>query len=1076
MSLAGSSVSADLTCSFIQDKIEEIARHSPESVAAVFDHETLTYGRLNARANQLAHHLQSTGVGSEVLVAICVERSLDMVVGILGILKAGGAFLPLDPTYPLERLDFMLTDANAPVILTQKRIANLLPETGAIVILLDAEEEQINLQSEENPRGETLPDNLAYVIYTSGSTGKPKGSMLVHRGLANLAQALTAAFVIRPDERVLQFASISFDASVAEIFSTLWAGATICFSSRESLVPGAPLLKLMREQGITNVTLPPSVLAVLPEDDIPSLRTVISAGEACFADIVSRWAKGRRFVNAYGPTEATVCATAGECNGGGQKPSIGKAISEVEVCLLDEQLRAAEAGLAGEICIFGKGIGRGYLNRPDLTAERFVPNPLSVEPGGRLYRTGDLARYREDGSIEYLDRVDNQIKIRGFRIEPGEIEEILTRHPSIRDAVVLADGPAGDKRLVAYIVSVEKSGISSESLREYLKKHLPAYMVPSAFVMLAAMPLAPNGKVDRHVLLNSNIVRPVDETFVAPRTEVEEKLAEIWSQVLQVESPGVNEDFYELGGHSLTATQMTPLIQTAFGVEIQLHTLLESPTISQLGLKIENELRTAGRASVLEITQAPKGKALPLSNAQQRMWLSEQMNPGTAIWNLPVVLRIRGRLVINALEQALDEITRRQHSLRTIYELSDGQPVQMISPPVLVPFQIIDLEGLDEVANEALAMRLVQLETQRPFDLGKAPLLRVKQIRLGGDDCLLAITFHHITFDEWSRDLMENELMVLYRSFLQGKPSPLPELTLQYLDFAYCQRQWTERHLLDDQRSYWRRQLAAAPALIDLTDRRKSAAMSLEGEFHQWSLPLSAAQSIKTLANKEAATMFMAILALFKVFLYRQTGHADIIIGTDLANRSRAGTDVIIGFFVNAVALRTKLAGSLSFRQVLRRVRQTALEAYANQELPFEEVLKELPQERTHSPLFNAFLLFQNPDEADFELEGLEVTRLGFKNSTALRDLSLVVKDTPEGIACSWNYKTELFDRDTIERWTASFRALVESVDSYPDLPVDELEFYSAEEKARRDAERHQREENSFNRFKAVRRRPVVQS
>jgi amino acid adenylation domain-containing protein len=1159
----------------MHELFEEQVERTPDTVAAVFGGSFLTYAGLNREANRLAHYLRGLGVKIESRVGICVERGLEMLVGLLAVLKAGGAYVPLDPAYPVERLQFMLEDSAPVVLLTQGNLQTLFPKLQEDLAVIDL----TNIlawtgQSDRNPGRANVglePENLTYVIYTSGSTGAPKGVMVEHRQLSNYLLWSDEAYYRQEGSGSPAVHSIGFDGLITTLFGPIIVGQTLTLPANGHEMESIAGLCLSDGSPYTLVKLTPSHLKLLNRM-IPSegkkapTRALMIGGEALIPADVSFWQRrfpGIRLINHFGPTEATVgCCTLEIATSVAESSSIpiGRPTANTRIYILDKQGQPSPVGVAGELYIGGRQVARGYLGRPELTADRFVVDPHATEQEARMYRTGDMGRWLADGKIEFLGRNDYQVKIRGYRIELEEIERHLASHEAIQDAVVLAcEDTAGDKRLVAYYTCREGSeagadAVSARTLRGYLKERLPDYMVPtayvrleklpvtangkldrkglgqievvltqfaairepfiredlpsderwvpnttnvdeggppldqlthflrdklpehlipSAYIRLEDLPLAPSGKVDRRALLNSKALPVTDGTFVAPRTEVERMLAEVWSEALQVDSPGVNDDFYVLGGHSLAAARMMPMIHAVFGVQIHMHTLLESLTISQLALKIESVLRTAGPAGVLKITQAPQRKALPLSSAQQRMWLSEQMNPGGANWNLPVGLRVRGALAIYALEQALNEIARRHHSLRTIYELADGQVVQTISPTVAVPFQTIDLEGLGEGVNEAEAIRAGQLEAECSFDLRKAPLLRLKQIKLGGDYCLLLITLHHITFDEWSRDIMEAELMALYRTLLQGAPSPLQELALQYVDFAYCQRHWMETQLLEQQRSYWRGQLSAAPAAIDLVGGRKSPASSLEGAFYHWSLSLPVAQSIKILANLEAATLFMAMLALFKAFLYRKTGHTDIIIGTDLANRSRPGTELLIGFFVNAVALRTKLMGSASFRQILRKVRLTALEAYANQDLPYDEVLKELPPQRARAPLFNAFLLFQNPNEADFELEGLEVARVRLENRVALRDLSLVLRDTSEGIDCWWNYKTALFDQDEIKAWTASFRTLTESVIGNPDLPLGELEFHAAEEEARRNAETRQREVRSFNQFKAVKRRPV---
>ena len=579
----------------IHQLFEEQVRLTPDAVAVVFEGEQLTYRELNERANQLAHYLRSLLVGPEVLVGICVERSLEIVIGLLGVLKAGGAYVPIDPAYPHERLAFMLEDSCVPVLLTQTQLVELFPQHRARVVCLDRDIEKIASHSSDNPSSSVTPDNLAYVIYTSGSTGKPKGVLLAHRGLCNLATAQIQLFGVQPDSRVLQFASFSFDASVSEVFMAIVSGATLVLALRDSLMPGPGLIGLLHKEAITTVTLPPSVLAVLPAEEFPALQTIVVAGEACSPYFVGRWAPGRQFFNAYGPTETTVCATIALCSDGSQKPPIGRPIANTQIYILDLHNQPVPIGVPGELHIAGVGLAKGYLNRPDLTDEKFIPNPFSNEPGSRLYKTSDLARYLPDGNIEYLGRIDDQVKVRGFRIELGEIEAALSQHPNLLSAAVaLREDIPGQKSLVAYIVPVQESAPTVGELRGFLKQQLPDYMIPNAFVTLPALLITPNGKVDRRVLPAPDINSLIQTLeFVAPQTPTEELVASIWKKVLGVEQASVNDNFFELGGHSLLATQVVSQLNSSLGLHLPLSKLFELLTVASLSSYIDATLWTS---------------------------------------------------------------------------------------------------------------------------------------------------------------------------------------------------------------------------------------------------------------------------------------------------------------------------------------------------------------------------------------------------------------------------------------------------------------------------------------------------
>jgi amino acid adenylation domain-containing protein len=582
----------------IHQLFEARVAETPEAVALVFDDQKMTYAELNRRANQLAHSLQRRGIVPELRVGVCMERSLEMVVAILGILKAGGAYVPLDPVYPKDRLAFMLHDADARVLLTQRRQEERLPQFQGEVLYLEADWATVEGESAGQPDGRVTPENLAYVIYTSGSTGRPKGVQVEHRSLCNLAEAQARSFGVQPESHVIQLASLSFDASVSEIFMTLIKGATLCLGYSEAVFSATAFVQLVRNQEVTVATIPPAVLAVLPVEELIGLKTIIAAGERCPAEVATRWSAGRRFFNAYGPTETTVCATLAECSPqNGSMPPIGRPLDNAQVYLLDADLQCVPIGAAGELCVGGVCLGRGYLNRPDLTAEKFVPNRFSAEPGARLYRTGDSARYRPDGQLEYLGRHDRQVKIRGFRIEIGEVEAALNGHPKVREsAVIVREDVPGEKRLVAYVVGDPAETTEAGEIREALREKLPDYMMPSSIVLLETMPLTPNGKIDRRALAATDRVRATGEEFVAPRNSIERKLAEIWSELLGIEQVDVNDrflvsihdHFFDLGGHSLMAIKMFSRVREAFNVELPLNLIFTSaPTIAGLAQAIE---------------------------------------------------------------------------------------------------------------------------------------------------------------------------------------------------------------------------------------------------------------------------------------------------------------------------------------------------------------------------------------------------------------------------------------------------------------------------------------------------------
>ncbi|MBP5975680.1 amino acid adenylation domain-containing protein [Brasilonema sp. CT11] len=1073
----------DTQVDYAQDKcihqlFEEQMKRTPDAVAVVFENQQLTYHELNCRANQLAHYLRSLGVGADVLVGICVERSLEMVVGLLGILKAGGAYVPLDPEYPQDRLSFMLEDAQVPVLLSQHQLLDRLPEYQAKLICLDEVWSEILPNEQNNPIEVVTPTDLANVIYTSGSTGKPKGVMIEHSGLCNLAQAQIQIFGLSGDSRVLQFASFSFDACISEILMALGSGARLYLGTKDSLMPGMPLIERFRDDGITHVTLPPSALAVLPTEELPTLQAIIVAGEACPLELMRQWSKSRYFFNAYGPTEASVCAAIAKCTPLDQKISIGRPISNKQIYILDQNLQPVPVGVPGELHIGGVGLARGYLNRPELTQEKFIPNPFNNRTKGatqnsKLYKTGDLARYLPDGNIEYLGRIDNQVKIRGFRIELGEIEATLSQHPHVQASCVIAreDAP-GDKRLVAYIVPQPQVTPTISELRSFLKEKLPEYMVPSAFVILECLPLTPNGKINRRALPAPEPSSELSEKYVAPHTPIEEILALIWQQVLKVELVGRDDDFFELGGHSLLGTQFISRVRTRLKVELPLRELFSAPTIAQLAPSIQQLQQQDIELSAPPILKRVENAEIPLSFAQQRLWFLDQLELNSASYNLSIGLRLVGTLNIAALEQSLIEIIHRHEALRTNFVTVDGKPLQIIQTVTNWTVRVVDLQHLStpllsEVAGGAsasaevteqktAAQKLLEQQAIEPFDLAHDALIRATLVVLSPTEHWLSVCMHHTVCDGWSIGVFVQELAALYNAYSIGQPSlrdatrtPLLPLPIQYADFAIWQRQWLVGEVLQNQLSYWEKQLANAPTFLPLpTDRPRPAVQTFNGSYHVFALSVELTQQLEKLSQQQGVTMFMTLLAAYNALLYRYTGQEDILVGTPIAYRDRTELEGLIGFFVNTLVMRTQVSGDGSFNELLPRIREMALSAYAHQDLPFEMLVEALQPERdlSHTPLFQVMFVLLNAPMSEIELTELSVTGLPIGITTAKFDLTLSMENTPGGLFGWWEYNTDLFDSSTIERMTGHFVTLLEAIVANPSERISQLPMLTASE------------------------------
>ncbi|OYE01727.1 non-ribosomal peptide synthetase [Nostoc sp. 'Peltigera membranacea cyanobiont' 232] len=1447
----------------IHQLFESQVARTPHAVAVVFENQQLTYYELNCRANQLAHYLQSLGVGADVLVGLCVERSLFMPISLLAILKAGGAYVPLDPEYPSDRLSFMLEDTQVGILLTQQHLVAQLPPNQAKLVFLDDIWSQISQNNQDNLSIGVTASHLANVIYTSGSTGKPKGVMVEHKGLYNLAQAQIQTFGVQCDSRVLQFASLSFDACISEILMSLGSGARLYLVTKDSIMPGIPLIERLRDDAITHITLPPSALAVLPTEELPKLQTIIVAGEASSAELIKLWSVGRNFFNAYGPTEASVCATVAKCTPKDDKITIGRPIANTQIYILDSHEKPVPIGVPGELHIGGVGLARGYLNRLSLTQEKFISHPFSDEPHSRLYKTGDLVRYLPDGNIEYLGRIDNQVKIRGFRIELGEIEGVLTQHPLVQESVAVARvDNTGDKQLVAYLVpalrnkvlpqqltqwqseyvsdwqmlyeqaygqpqastddvtfnisgwnssytkqaipdwemrewventvsrilsvspqrvleigcgtglllsrvapkcleywgcdyssaaiahveqicktvaglnnvrllhqmadnfadipkgkfdtvvinsvvqyfpsveyllqvlegaiaalgsqgtlfvgdvrslpllepyhaavqlsqapeertieqwqrvvhssvsaeeelaiapsffialqkhfpqitwveivpkrgysaneltqfrydvtvhigtdvsttvvpwsnwqldklslaqiqnqlhsqqpqvlgirgvpnqrvqqaiqicqwlenppSVEtvgqlrqlltqqlKVGINPEEfyqlgqqlgytvhtswwgssqdgsydvvlcrnqgqkavfwdsstvttkawtdytnnplygklvqklvpqVRSHIQQKLPNYMVPYAFVLLNALPLTPNGKVDRRALpAPDTATRSLATSFVSPRTPIEAKLVQIWSEVLGVERIGVKDNFFELGGHSLLATQIISRLPSAFGISLPLRSLFESPTVAQLSEVISSELQTGLGLTVPEIVRVSTRQDIPLSWAQERLWFLHQLEGESSTYTMPFAMRLVGDLNVKALSEALEELVQRHEVLRTRFEIKDDLPVQAIAPNITITLPVVDLQN--EPDSEKLVEQLALQESKKPFNLATGPVLRVNLWQVAQQEYILLLAIHHIAGDGWSMGVLIRELSAYYRGISTGSSVSLPELPVQYADFAVWQRQWLTDKVLERQLSYWKQHLTGAPPLLELpTDRPRPAIQTFRGGTERFQLDSKVTDQLRKLSQESGSTLFMTLLAGFVVLLSRYSGQTDLVVGSPIANRNRREIEGLIGFFVNTLALRFDLSAQPTFEALLAQARQVTQDAYEHQDLPFEMLVKELQQERNldRNPLVQVMFALQNAPTSAWDLPGLKVEDLPWWFESVRVDLEVHLWEKASDIECVVCYNKDLFDAATIARMMQHFANLLEAIVTNPQQPVALLPLLTNQER-----------------------------
>ncbi|HYO72515.1 MAG TPA: amino acid adenylation domain-containing protein, partial [Archangium sp.] len=979
-----------------------------------------------------------------------------------------------DPEYPAERLAFMLEDSGATLLLTRSALLQALPSTQAHVLRLDSLDALNALPPP--PPGTVLPEpeatSPAYVIYTSGSTGRPKGVQVAHRAAVNHLHWRQRDFPMGPEDAFLQKASFSFDISVWEMFAPLLAGARLVLARPGGQRDPEYLVQLVMRHAITHLHFGPAPLsAFLETPDIErcqSLRFVFCGGEPLTHELHARFLSklSAQLVHQYGPTEACIDCTAWVCPPHAVSAlPIGRPISNTQAYVVDASLRPVPVGVPGELLIGGEGLALGYLGRPELTSERFITDPFSTTPGARLYRTGDKVRWLADGTLEFLGRFDSQVKLRGYRIELGEIQSALRAHPSVREAVVVVRQDSGDKRLVAYVVPTsprppgEGRGEGSASLdldtadlRTFLKQSLPEYMVPSAFVSLEALPLTPNGKVDTKALPAPEASALQSATYVAPRNELEQRLAGIWAQVLHLERVGLHDHFFELGGHSLLGTQVVARIRSAFQVELPLRALFEAPTVAALAARLGSALQSGATLQAPALEPADTSGPLPLSFAQQRLWFLDQLQPGSTLYNMPYVLSLEGALDEAALQRAFAELVRRHHALRTTFGTEAGQPVQHIAPTASLSLPLVDLSALPASERQDEAHRLASQAALRPFDLAHGPLFHASVFKLEEQRHILVLAMHHIVSDGWSMGILVREVAALYQAFASGQPSPLPELPVQYADYAIWQRQWLQGAALEQQLSFWRQQLSGAPAALELpTDKPRPPVQSHRGAHLGVHLPQALSEALKAFCQREGVTPFMALLASFQLLLSRYSGQDDISVGAPIAGRRHAELEGLIGFFVNTLVLRARFRGVSSFRELLHQVRETTLGAFAHQDIPFEKLVEELqpPRDLSRTPLFQVMFALHNAPTSNLELPGLSLRALPPGEIPSKFDLTLSLSDDPEGFSGALEYCTDLFEHDTARRLVSHLQVLLSAVLAQPDAPLSSLSLLTA-------AERHQ--------------------
>ncbi|MET3381408.1 amino acid adenylation domain-containing protein [Variovorax paradoxus] len=1035
----------------VHRQIEAHAKSKPQAPALVFGDEALSYSELNARANRLAHRLIGMGAGPDVLVGICVERSTEMMVGILAVLKAGGAYVPLDPEYPADRLSYMVEDSGIALLLTQSHLRDLIPGVDALQVL-ELDTLDTASESEADPQVSLHGEHLAYVIYTSGSTGRPKGAAIRHCSLFSCMAWMQEFYTLAGADTVLHKAPFGFDVSVWEMFWPLTSGARLVIANPGDHRDPVRLVELIQKHQITTLNFVPSMLqAFLAYEGIEAttkLKHIICGGEAMPAatqrEALQRLS-GATLQNLYGPTETTIHVTQWTCrdDGSSQVP-IGRPISETQAYVLDASLNEVPAGVAGELYLGGINLARGYLKRPALTAERFI----AAANGSRLYRTGDLVRWNNEGQLEYLGRIDHQVKVRGFRIELGEIEAQLQAQPEVREAVVVAnEGPAG-ARLVGY---VSGQGIDTATLRERLAEALPDYMVPSVIVVLDALPLNANGKVDRKALPAPEFTS--DRAYEAPEDEVEQALATIWAEVLGVARVGRNDNFFELGGDSILSLKVAARAARA-GVQLNPRQVFEHQSLSRIAHAIRIDHASQSPA-IPVLTTTQRAGTLALSHAQMRQWFLWQLDSASTAYHISGALKLEGKLDVEAVRASFNALVQRHESLRTVFRAdAQGLARQLIREAGALDIAMVDLAALHtgqerEARSREEALRL----SHTPFDLGEGPLLRVGLIRLAPEEHMLVVVMHHIVSDGWSMQVIVDEFVAQYSARVQGSVAELPPLPIQYADYAAWQRDWLEAGERDRQLAYWTQHIGTEQPVLQLpTDHARKADGRYSAVRHGFELPGDLVQRLHRRLQGQGATLFMGLLAGFQVLLSRYTGEPDIRVGVPVANRHRAETESVIGFFVNTQVLRNMLDGRESLTQVLMRAREAALGAQAHQDLPFEQLVEALQPERSlsTSPLFQVMFNHQRGDlKALQNLPGLTLTECDLGAQAAQFELTLETTESADGsVRASLRYAAELFEPRSIERMAGHYLAVLSALADHPEQPVGDVALLGEAEHA----------------------------
>lgn len=1067
----------------IHELFEEQVARTPDATALISGTDRVSFSELNQRANQMARYLQKHSIGSETTVAVCLNRSVDMIVCLFGILKAGGTYVPLEPTFPAERISFIVEDSNAAMVLTQE--SDSPAWTGPNLIFLDDIREELAKEDTAKLAAEVSAQQAAHVIYTSGSTGRPKGVVSPHSASINRFAWMWQHHPFGEKEVCCQKTALSFVDSIWEIFGPLLKGVPLVLLPDEISKDPFRLITSLSVNKVTRLVLVPSLLRSLLEfeDNLASslsdLRICVCSGETLPEELAAEFHEklpNAKLINLYGSSEVAADVTCFEVNAdsSGRPVPIGRPIANTRIYLLDDHLQNVPIGVQGEIFVGGEGLARGYLNNPVMTAERFIPDPFGS--GERLFQTGDLGRYLPDGNIECRGRSDHQIKLRGFRIELGEIEATIKVHVGIVDAVVVlhqSKAQAGDKQLVAYVVAGGEP-ISGSELRSYLREKLPDYMIPSVFVALEALPLTTSGKVNR-LALPEPVSGSETASFVAPRTPTEDILANIWADEMGLEVVGVDDDFFALGGHSLLLARIAARIREVFDVDLSLRTLFENTSVALLSEQVEFARRSNAEVIGPPLVPISRDGKLPLSFAEERLWFFDQLEPNSSAYNIGRALKLTGPLDRKALQQSLDAMFERHEVLRTIIRNVEGKP-ELAFTAKTPTIRESDLSEAGDV--EKSTKTFVKEETEKPFDLSSGPLLRVALARIGEQEHVLVLTMHHIISDGRSVGIARRELIAGYNASLAGFVPSFPALKLQYADYASWQRESLTGNTLEKQLEFWRSQLNGAPRLMNLpADRPRPSVRSFAGARQAISVSAETSQALKQFARAERSTLFMTLLTSFQFLLACLTGDDDVVVGSPTAGRNHSETENLIGYFVNTLVLRTRMDGALTFRKALRQVRDTAMDAFAHQDVPFEKLVDELGAERSleFNPLFQVWFVLQNAIVEREEWRDLKAEPITIESSSTRHDLQLAVWENEKEIEGAFTYSTDLFDAESIGRFAEQFRVLLSYLAEDPELTLGELRLRLVQAGRDYELQRAARlTDDSREKLRSVKRRAVT--